>query len=87
MIWTSAAVNVLSRSRDEEPEASVGAVEVHEQVAGMLGQPGSISRADNKRCPGYGPGLHLHRRKHGDNVLNALPDAITGNHWKSPLAC
>jgi hypothetical protein len=32
-------------------------------------------------------GLHLHRRTHGDNVLNALPDAITGNRWKSPLAC
>jgi hypothetical protein len=26
---------------DEEPEASVGVVEVHEQVAGLLGQPGS----------------------------------------------
>ena len=26
---------------DQEPEASVGVVEVHEQVAGELGQPGS----------------------------------------------
>jgi len=26
---------------DQEPEASVGVVEVHEQVAGLLGQPGS----------------------------------------------
>ena len=25
---------------DEEPEAAVGVVEVHEQVAGLLGQPG-----------------------------------------------
>ena len=25
---------------DEEPEASTGVVEVHEQVAGLLGQPG-----------------------------------------------
>jgi len=63
-----------------EPEASVGVVEVHVQVAGLLGQPGSISRRLRS-------GLHLHRRKHGDNVLNALPDAITGNRWKSPLAC
>jgi transposase len=26
-------------------------------------------------------------RKHGDNVLDALRDAITGNPWKPPLAC
>ena len=26
-------------------------------------------------------------RKHGDNVLDALHDAITGNPWKPPLAC
>jgi transposase len=26
-------------------------------------------------------------RKHGDNVLHALRDAITGNPWKPPLAC
>ena len=26
-------------------------------------------------------------RKHGDNVLDALYDAITGNPWKPPLAC
>ena len=26
---------------DQEPEAPVGVVEVHEQVAGLLGQPGS----------------------------------------------
>ena len=25
--------------------------------------------------------------KHGDNVLDALRDAITGNPWKPPLAC
>jgi hypothetical protein len=55
----------------------VGAVEVHEQVAGLLGQPGSISRGDNKRCPGSGPGLHLHRRKHGDNVLEITPGLLT----------
>jgi len=26
-------------------------------------------------------------RKHGDNVLQALRDAITGNPWKPPVAC
>ena len=26
-------------------------------------------------------------RKHGDNVLDALRDAITGNPWTPPLAC
>jgi transposase len=26
-------------------------------------------------------------RKHGDNVLDALRDAITGSPWKPPLAC
>jgi len=26
-------------------------------------------------------------RKHGDNVLDALHDAITGKPWKPPLAC
>jgi transposase len=26
-------------------------------------------------------------RKHGDNVLDALRNAITGNPWKPPLAC
>jgi hypothetical protein len=25
--------------------------------------------------------------KHGDNVLDALRQAITGNPWKPPLAC
>jgi transposase len=25
--------------------------------------------------------------KHGDNILDALRDAITGNPWKPPLAC
>ena len=26
-------------------------------------------------------------RKHGDNVLDALRDAITGNPWKPPATC
>jgi hypothetical protein len=25
--------------------------------------------------------------KHGDNIMNALRDAITGDPWKPPLAC
>ena len=34
-------VNLASRSPDEEPEALTGIVEIDEQVAGLLGQPGS----------------------------------------------
>ena len=26
-------------------------------------------------------------RKHGDNILDALRDAITGNPWKPPVTC
>jgi transposase len=25
--------------------------------------------------------------KHGDNILNALHDAITGKPWKPPMTC
>ena len=49
MILTSTAVKTVSKAggelgvavADEEPEAAVAVVEVHEQVAGLLGEPGA----------------------------------------------
>ena len=49
MMRTSMAVKTASNAvaelgvavPDEEPEAAAGVVEVHEQVAGLLGQPGA----------------------------------------------
>ena len=38
---SNAAVNLLSRSRDQEPEPVRSLSEVHQQVAGLLGDPGS----------------------------------------------
>ena len=38
---SKAAVNLLSRSRMRNRKRAVGVVEVHEQVAGQLGEPGS----------------------------------------------
>ena len=36
---SNAAMNLVSRSPDEKPEASTGVVEIHEEVASLLGQP------------------------------------------------
>jgi hypothetical protein len=38
---SKAAVNLASRSRIRNPELAPGVVEVHEQVARLLGQPGA----------------------------------------------
>ena len=38
---STASVNLASRSRDQEPELLGAVTEVHEQVAGLLGDPGA----------------------------------------------
>jgi hypothetical protein len=51
---------------------------------------------DDQRLPSLGDhraGMAAHPRyistvaKHGDNILDALRNAVTGNPWKPPVTC
>jgi len=59
---SNAAVNLLSRSRIQEPETAGACAEIHEQVPGLLGSPGS-GRVRGDAQDIHGPGLDLHREQ------------------------
>ncbi len=70
---SNAGVNLLSRSR-QEFEAAGACAEVHEQVAGLLGGPGSGGVSGDAQDV-HPPGLDLHHEEdvqaseeHGVNV-------------------